>query len=335
MRRSARVRSGTVLILVAGISALLASLAVAFLVRQRASSEESSAFERDIQARIMLIAGCNYVQETSRIGYDVDGTDPWHREAFGWVDVRTLDSAGAPVPGPNCRGALPTDIVPLFDATLQEVSGLHGQSKDRPWWPAVGGVARCPMYVMERPPYAVQLTAAYNPIVTDQASPLFGKPYQTHPDPMPVVQNPGVARADYLNGLPNPRSNSIDRAWFRVYRDGPADFVITCGSGGTAGFARWEEVVGAGPEARAQFGDDRALFDLLLDQETRLWYRVEWSASVAAPNVHNIKNAWVDEDQYMSFPMNTSQSFRSQSHPKNMGGTFRYVERLRTAPTRY
>ena len=339
MRRATRTRAGTVLIMVAGVSALLASLAVAFLVRQRASSEESAAFERDIQARIMLIAGCNYIQETSRIGYD-DGLDAWHREAFGWIDVRKVDGSGAPIPGPNCRGTAPTDVVPLFDATLVEVSGLHGLAQDRPAWPAVGGVARCPMYVLEQPPYAVQLTNAYNPIVADPASPLFGKPYQTHRDPMPVVADPGgsaVARTQYLAGKPNPRSNSVDRAWFRVFRDGPATFVITCGSGGTAGFASWKEVQGrpAAEHATAQFGDDEALFTALLDQETRLWYRVEWSAAVDSPNVHNIKNAWIDDDQYVSFPMNTSQSFRSQSHPKNMGGTFRYIERLRVAPTRY
>jgi hypothetical protein len=335
---SAPTCAGTVLILVAGISALLASLAVAFLVRQRASSEESAAFERDIQARIMLVAGCSYIQETSRIGYD-DGSDAWHREAFGWIDVRQLDTSGAPLLGPNCRGTAPTDSVPLFTATLQDISGLHGQTKDRPWWPAVGGVARCPMYVMERPPYAIQLTAAYNPIVADPASPAFGKPYLANPDPMPVVANPGggaAARLDFVSGKPDPRPNSNGRAWFRAFRDGPATFVITCGSGGTAGFASWNEVLGAG--ATAQFGGDSALFAALLEQETRLWYRVEWSPAVATSEVHNIKNAWNDglaQDYYVSFPMNSSQSIRSQSHPKNMGGTFRYIERLRMAPTRY
>ena len=337
---SAPARAGTVLILVAGISALLASLAVAFLVRQRASSEESAAFERDIQARIMLIAGCNFIQETSRIGYD-DGSDIWHREAFGWVDVRQLASDGSPLLGPNCRGTAPTDVVPLYSTTLTEVSGLHGLTIDRPAWPAVGGVARCPMYVMERPPYAIQLTAAYNPIVAVQSSPAFGKPYLANPDPLPVVANPGggaAARLDYVTGKRDPRPNSSGRAWFRAFRDGPATFIITCGSGGTAGFASWNEVLGAGASASAQFGGDSALFASLLEQETRLWYRVEWSPAVATSEVHNIKNAWIDggsQDYYISFPMNSSESIRSQSHAKNMGGTFRYIERLRMAPTRY
>ena len=94
--RCAAARSGTVLIVVAGLSALLASMTIAFLIRQRSSAEESTQFEQDIQARIMLIAGCNYIQETSRIGYD-DGVDPYHREAFGWVDVRQLNADGTPM----------------------------------------------------------------------------------------------------------------------------------------------------------------------------------------------------------------------------------------------
>ena len=71
---------------------------------------------------------------------------------------------------------------------------------------------------------------------------------------------------------------------------------------------------------------------------TRMWYRVEWSPAIATPEVHNLKNAWCDNfspDSYISFPMNRSQSIRSQSHAKNLGGTFRYVQRLRSAPTDY
>ncbi len=334
----ATARSGAVLIVVAGLSALLAAMALAFIVRQRSSAEDSILLEQDVQARIMLIAACNYIQEGSRIGYD-DGVDPFHREAFGWIDVRELDSAGAPVIGPNCRGASPSTVVPLYAATPREVSGRNGQTVDRPSWPALFSVARCPMYVMVRPPYAVQLTAAYNPISSDPSNPAFGRPYLTSPDPMPVVTRPmssPTALSDYLTGDQSARSNSAGRSWFRVYRDGPDTFVITCGAGGSLGFNNWNEVIGAG--AQLQFNNDLAMFLALLDQEVRLWYRVQWSAAVATPEVHNIKNAWVDgnsQDYYVSFPMNSSQSIRSQSHCKNMGGTFRYIERLRNQPTNY
>ncbi len=128
-------RSGAVLlIVVAAMSALLAAMALAFIMRQRSSAEDSILLEQDVQARIMLIAACNYIQEGSRIGYD-DGVDPFHREAFGWIDVRELDSGGAPVMGPNCRGASPSAVVPLYDATPREVSGNSGLSVDRPSWP--------------------------------------------------------------------------------------------------------------------------------------------------------------------------------------------------------
>ena len=63
-------RSGTILIIVAGICALLASLTLAFILRSRSSLEETNALEADVQARIMLIAACNYVCEASRIGYE-------------------------------------------------------------------------------------------------------------------------------------------------------------------------------------------------------------------------------------------------------------------------
>lgn len=331
-------RRGAVLIVVAALSALLATIALAFIIRQRSSSEESLQMEQDVQARIMLIAACTYIQEAGRIGYD-DGADPFHREAFGWIDVRAVDPTGAPVMGPACRGTTPSTVVPLYDAILREISGKNGLSIDRPSWPALYAVARCPMYVMERPPYAVQLTAAYNPIASDPASPAFGRPYLTSPDPLPVVARPmssPTALNDYLTGDTRARANSDGRAWFRVYRDGPDTFVITCGAGGSGGFNNWNEVLGAG--AGALFSNDSGLFYTLLSQEVRLWYRVQWSAAVATPEVHNIKNAWADnapDDYYVSFPMNSSQSIRSQSHCKNMGGTFRYIERLRFQPTNY
>jgi hypothetical protein len=100
-------RQGTILIIVAGVSALLAALALAFLARMRSDTEESQYLLQHAQAKIMLAAACNYVQETSRLGWDrypfptaanpsppapstptVDGLNI-HEEAFGWVDVRT------------------------------------------------------------------------------------------------------------------------------------------------------------------------------------------------------------------------------------------------------
>src|SRR5688572_33473510 len=99
-------RRGTILIIVAGISALLASLALTFLVRNRSDAEETQATIREVQARIMLVAACNYIQEGSRLGWDqypstpaatndvfptgssAAASVPVHEETFGWLDVR-------------------------------------------------------------------------------------------------------------------------------------------------------------------------------------------------------------------------------------------------------
>ncbi len=195
------------------------------------------------------------------------------------------------------------------------------------------------MYVMARPPYAVRADRRLQSDRQRSGEPGLRPPYLTSPDPMPVVAKPmstPTALNDYLIGDPSARSSSTGMSWFRVYRDGLDTFIITCGAGGSLGFNNWNEVLGAG--SQEQFNSDPSMFYAFLGQEVRLWYRVQWSAAVATPEVHNIKNAWVDggsQDYYVSFPMNSSQSIRSQSHCKNMGGTFRYIERLRFQPTNY
>jgi hypothetical protein len=320
-------RGGTVLIIVAGISALLASLTVAFLARMRSSVEETAVYEAEVQARLMLVAACSYVCETARIGYDTT-SGPDHLEAFGWIDVRDGSE------GPNTRGSTPTGattIVPLWRPDLVERS--RPGSPDRPAWPAKGGVARCPMYTMVRPPYAVELTSVYNPIGTDGGSAEFGQPLLKHKDPQPLMKT----AAGFQGKDATPRRESMDRSWFRVYRDGPATFVITVGGGGTHGWRDYGEALAAGPQYTAEFNDDPQLFALLRAQEVCMWYRIEWSPAVATSEVHNIKNAWNQgpEDHFVSFPMNVSDSFRSQSHCRNLGGTIRWVQRLRNPPTRW
>jgi hypothetical protein len=318
-------RQGTILIIVAGLSALMASLALAFLARQRSSQQETIWYEQDIQARLMLTAACSYIAEAARIGYDTS-TGANHIEAFGWIDVRDGSV------GPNTRGPRAADIVPLHDAArLVEAWGTGGN--DRPAWPALKSVARCPMHVLERPPFAIRLNATPNAMVSDESDPVFGRPYLKNPDPQPQADT----RADFMSADRRIRQASADRAWFRVYREGPATFLITCGAGGTRGWRDWAEVQGAGADAMAEFGDE-SFFDTLRNQETRLWYRVEWSPAIATGEVHNIKNAWNsgNEDHYVSYPMNTSNSAinpRSQAQPRNLGGTFRYIQRLRMPPT--
>jgi hypothetical protein len=261
-------RQGTIIIIVAGIAALLASLAISFLARVRSDVEETDLVLRYAQAKLMYAAACNYVQESSRLGWSgangsnivVDGL-PIHEEAFGWIDVR--DGAV----GPRDR-----DKNPLY----------------RPGtWPDIGTHVRCPMHVFKRTPYAISQHVGHNLMVRDDPShPDFCWPLLKYPDPMPAVDNgwrmgafpPSITTARYddfargerdVSGNLAARPETQGRAWFRVYRDGPATFILTCGAGGTLGFKDWNEIPS---DQRVIFGD-QSVFESLRQSEVRLWYR--------------------------------------------------------------
>ncbi|MBA3936386.1 MAG: hypothetical protein H0X38_02905 [Planctomycetes bacterium] len=333
MTRDLRTRRGAVLILVAGIAALLLSISLAFLTRMRSDAEESLLAMRETQARLMLSAACNYVLEASRLGWETPGFPSAHEEGFGWIDVRD----GKLGPKPVATGLDDDSRFPRFTA--------H----------------RFPMYVLERPPYAIRLDAVYNQIATPivPAAPNAGMPYLINPDPQPVTDNgwnaathtaspsPG-AFDDYAAGVPRPRVGTLNRAWFRLWRDGPATFVVTCGSGGTMGFRLrdWNALdpVTNAPlmqaADKAQFANDYETFRDLDANEVRLWYRVEWSAAVLALDYHNLDHELgTDRDHYMSWPPNASHtwahSVRTQLHAKNLVGTISWVQRLVTEPTNW
>ncbi len=385
-------RSGTILIIVAGICALLASLTLAFILRSRSSLEETNALEADVQARIMLIAACSYVCEASRIGYEplspldplyplVDSANPPnspnHIEAFGWVDVRdgstgpnTRYNGSAPPPSPIPSTAELTSI-PLWNAALIVPTGLPSPlPSTRRKWPAIDSVARCPMYRLVRPPFALKLTAVYNDLATAPA----GMPYLRNPDPqgLPLPPSSVLTQSGYLTINPNDllplRAQSKNTSWFRVYRDDVTTFVVTVGAGGTQGFRDYKEVLAAdadlvasGSSARyaAEFNNDPSFFENLLAQERRMWYRIEWSPAIAAPLNHNIlpevgparpdpfpnnfSQSMGASGQFALYPMNRSHTARaktdrqeadlgSQSHTMNQGGTIRWVQRLKTPP---
>ncbi|MBA3845428.1 MAG: hypothetical protein H0X45_02160 [Planctomycetes bacterium] len=307
------IRHGSILIVVAGISALLAALALAFLGRMRSDAEEMALVTREAQAKIMLVAACNYVQEASRLGYDLSSTPTVHEECFGWVDVR--------------------------DGNLGPKFAIGPDDASR--WP-LNTARRFPMYVAERPPWAVQLTVAYNPIQVPVApangpwpAPL-GRPYLAKPDPQPVSDS----WADYRDGDARPRSQSTDLSWFRLYREGPAQFVVTCGAGSTLGFRDWPEVTSIAGAAD-QFANDNTLFEAARQVEVRRWYLIEWNAAVGSSDYHNLDNDInTNIDNLMIHPMNSSHSVgvhsvRTQSHCRNMGGTIKWVQRLRHEPSHW
>ncbi|MBA3936015.1 MAG: hypothetical protein H0X38_01005 [Planctomycetes bacterium] len=344
-------RQGTILILVAGISALLVALAAAFLARMRSDAEEMASVMREAQARIMLLAACNWLQESSRIGWEpnpVGGAPVEHLETFGWIDVRD------------------GKLGPKF----------YGDNRDDDSRFPIGSARRFPMHVLQRPPCAVQLTVAYNPIpTTSSPNPVsegdarFGMPYLTNPDPQPVVPNGWLASnfgtsvnatltvnepdgttrsnwAAYLQGDRRPRGNSTGMSWFRLFRDGPATFVVACGGGGTLGFRLQDWTSSGLPTSmtaadKAQFGNDYELFHNLEANECRLFYRVEWSGACMAMDYHYMMHSrGRDFDHYCIWPLNASSTegvceYRSQNHAKNMGGTILWIQRLRSEPTHW
>jgi hypothetical protein len=326
-------RRGTILIIVAGVSALLAALALAFLARVRSDAEETDVVLRYAQAKIMYVAACNYVQETSRLGWSgitnvsVDGI-PIHEEAFGWIDVRN-----------GATGPLDRDKNPLYQPGS---------------WPDIGTHVRCPMHVYKRTPYAISMDTGHNLMVREpESDPDYCWPLLKYPDPQPAVGNgwlpkvypPSISNTNYADfvsgerdasGNLQVRSDSQGKSWFRVYRDGPATFILTCGSGGTLGYKTWSEIPA---NERATFGD-QTVFESLRQSEVRLWYRIEWSAAVTETSYHNLHHEIATaHEHYESWPPNASHTWsssrRTQTWMKNFVGTIRWSQRLLTEPTKY
>lgn len=189
-------QSGTVLLVAVGLAAVMATLAVALILRMRSDARESRAVQDLAQCRVMLSAAMAYLQESSRLGWDgVSGTVGATGETFGWTDLR--DGALGP------RGARP---VLSTDTTAQTVScdpdlanteptwwlKLYGDPDPLPplpllryqpyftsldesnpgkfpapvarRWPLPGSVVRCDMPVWQTPPYAIKPIYAANPI---------------------------------------------------------------------------------------------------------------------------------------------------------------------------
>lgn len=168
-------RHGAVLIIVAGLAAMLLSIATVFLVRMRSDAQDTTQVAMDAQARIMLLAGLQYLQESSRLGWapaaavgDATGFD---HEAFGWTDIRD----GSPGPrGPRqTDGTLP---VPAWwggknlndDDTDQTNAYRELTDADLPSsrrWPCMGSTVRVEAFAYRQTPYAIRQTMAPNPWV--------------------------------------------------------------------------------------------------------------------------------------------------------------------------
>jgi hypothetical protein len=262
-------RSGTVLIVVAGVAALLAMMALTFLTRIRSDVNEMRTVQRETQARLMLNAACMYILEASRIGWDTDITGQvQHLETYGWIDVRD-GSLGPRV----STAAIAAGNKPPYQTTPQSGRPVDPDGQGNGNFP-IGKPFRFDMHVTKRPPYSILQRAAYNPVSWN--APDNGRSYLRYPDPLPSVDNGSWARSltvpggavtatqgytDWSRGDPTPIQETANQAWFRLVRENTgAIFTVTCGAGGTLGYKDWPEVVADGLKARELFSDDSSLF---------------------------------------------------------------------------
>ncbi len=76
------------------------------------------------------------------------------------------------------------------------------------------------------------------------------------------------------------------------------------------------------------------MFNFYQSQETRLWYLIEWSASVAISDYQHLQNEWGTKtiDTYLQRGINVSQESRSQGKMANQVGTISLIQRLLVEP---
>jgi hypothetical protein len=301
-------RSGTILIIVAGIAAILAAMTLAFLMRMRSDSEESLQLTKEIQARVMLSAGLMYVSETARLG--------WDKESFGWCDLRT----GLPGPRDNLGNM-------LYTGNAADGKGAN--------FPAVeGAAARCPMYVMRRPPYAIKMKVTYNPIPLDATKSWAELISGEELDPQPESST----WADFVAGDKRPGPAAMVPSWFRVYRSGIATFIITCGAGPSLGYRTWNEVVADGQQDL--FGSSEA-FDEARRSDAYFWYQAEWNAAIAASSFNHYEQDFYGwRLQPVSTPMGGNMPWYGLSNDdravcRQFTGTFTYIEWLANEPANW
>ncbi len=317
------IRRGSILIVVVGMVAIMAGICLTFLAKARIEAQQMNVFNRTAQARIMLAAACAYVQETSRLGWD-DPATVAHEEAFGWVDVR--DGQPGPRTGEQLAPATYDGsgrlLTPIVYRTV--IASAATDAAGRPLWPNIGARSRHPLYRMVKPPYAISPDVTPNAIENDPAKPLFGLPLLRKPDPMPSIS---TSYADFATGDPALVTGTAGRGWFRLYRDGPATFVVTVGSGGTQGFRDWPEVVALSNSSLFIGGQDS--FEQMLGEEVRLWYRIEWSSAISI-SIPTAGDGSKDHGDWASYP-NTGITAPWATYA-NQGGTIQWIQRLRAPP---
>jgi hypothetical protein len=95
-----------------------------------------------------------------------------------------------------------------------------------------------------------------------------------------------------------------------------------------------------GSAATAQFNNDQTFFDALINNEFRIWYRIEWSAATMEQSYQTLQHSTAGQvEHFLTWPANMSNSWnegpRTSCWSKNPGGTIRWIQRLSNAPTNY
>jgi hypothetical protein len=300
-------RQGTVLIIVAGISALLAMLALAFLARMRADAEDGELLLSETRARVMFASALQYIAETSRIGWDNPAT-PEKEEAFGWLDIRT-----------GTAGPLDRKGDPLFSAD-DPLTGIGTR------WPAIRSHMICNTRLWTRPPTAISSRVATNPIQHDPNLPWAQLVGYSKLDPTPIASD----FTQFLSGDDRPVAGTDAPCWFRVYRKAPAVFIVSCGGGSSGGYKNWAEVQNS-PDA--DLWHSREEWEMARLNEPILFYEVAWS-----PAVNTTSTGWIYAGHYSIKPALISRPYVSNSdnedqpNKRNQLGTFLYRQRLAREP---
>ncbi len=312
-----RCRSGTVLIVVVGLSVVMISISLTFFTLMRSDVRESQTLVQEAQARLTLIAALHYIQEASRLGYD-DSKTPEHEEAYGWADIR--DGS----PGPKDQNGKP----------LYKV----GSGK----FPDIGGeAARFPLYVMEQPPFAIKNTYTYNPAPIDPSMSWSDLVNQKNPDPQPASRN----WVDFALGKPLPKRDTVGICWFRIYREKndrnnhvePATFTIACGAGGTHGYKNFQDAVN--DNQGHLFQNDPYYFNRLRAEERILWFRCEWTSAVGGSGTGirmadgNINLPEVNLDSYKNYYGKSPRQHWWLN--RNFLGSILWIQRLEYEPTNW
>ena len=254
-----KLQQGMLLIVVAQLMIVIIVMTLSFIVVMRKDGANSQLVSVEAQSRLMLHAGLMYIQEGSRLGWAYDPASPEGQDAasthgwpaavgtaYGWTDTRD-GSLGPRGPRPYGQGN-DSDDIPApswwqFGSSYKPfpLDNELPPIRDRRF-PCPGSAMRAAMPVLERAPYVTDGRYNYNPIRHgDPNDPnQWALPRGTDFYPMaaldpqpqandwdnfasgeiiPIGQQGNVQQQSLPENQYVLKSQSVGKAWFRVYRE--------------------------------------------------------------------------------------------------------------------